>query len=271
MRLRQLGTTQSVAFIAPLEVWRSISDLRPSPAPQRLLTSVDIVRWLLEQSCKANEQLMSLHVAQGADFCHRTKALWQRKLLFDPSCNGDRRNLLKVVLQKEEQTLEELYGLHAVVDHDRESALPKTTFPQLKKVIASLTQKKLVLAAAARTARGSLLFASVEQEQEKEREVEFEVEQVRQRQKPHRLQAWVFLGLDPEIQRFVATGMLENKYRIHALDYVGRTKIGTKYGVKKSTSTLFVSREFERTVEFAATLVGDGIRVSSMPHKRRED
>lgn len=81
MRLRQLGTTQSVAFLAPPEVYRSILDVRRAhthelPRPV-ILTSVDVVRWLLEQSCKANEQMMALHFSQCQDFCRRTDIVWK--------------------------------------------------------------------------------------------------------------------------------------------------------------------------------------------------
>jgi hypothetical protein len=79
MRLRELGTTQSVAFVAPPEVYRSIQDLvypeEEETGHRKPLVSADVVQWLLEQSCKANDQMTSLHVAQGLDFCRRTDAL----------------------------------------------------------------------------------------------------------------------------------------------------------------------------------------------------
>lgn len=79
MRLRELGTTQSIAFVAPPEVYRSIQDLVHPSADETLrrkpLVSADVIHWLLEQSCKANDQMTSLHVAQGLDFCRRTDAL----------------------------------------------------------------------------------------------------------------------------------------------------------------------------------------------------
>jgi hypothetical protein len=73
MRLRQLGTTQSVKFFAPPEVYQSILDLRGKSKGERI-DSYDVICWLLEQTCRGIEQLQPLYYAQGMDFCRRTQA-----------------------------------------------------------------------------------------------------------------------------------------------------------------------------------------------------
>lgn len=76
MRLRQLATTQSVTFYAPPEVYRSILDLRGKKHGDHVDSS-DVLHWLLEQTCRNNEQLQSLFIAQGVDFCRRMSAARQ--------------------------------------------------------------------------------------------------------------------------------------------------------------------------------------------------
>lgn len=51
MRLRQLGTTQSVVFFAPPEVHQSILDFQMKDTRAELGSS-DVVAWLLDQTCK---------------------------------------------------------------------------------------------------------------------------------------------------------------------------------------------------------------------------
>jgi hypothetical protein len=59
MRLRQLATSQSVVFYAPPEVDRSIRKLC-GMGQGDVLSSPHVIRWLLEQTCRGNEQLRSL-------------------------------------------------------------------------------------------------------------------------------------------------------------------------------------------------------------------
>jgi hypothetical protein len=98
-----------VAFIVPPEVQRNILDLRPgNDQTCSPVTSSDVVYWLLEQSCKANEKMMPLHTSQGFDFCRRTNALWKYfNLAKGPE---DRLQLLDTIQQREDWTLEQLYG-----------------------------------------------------------------------------------------------------------------------------------------------------------------
>lgn len=242
MRLRQLGSTQSVAFVAPPEVYQSILDLRPGhlkgikhgPA-----YSCDVVRWLLEQSCKANEDIMSLHIAQGFDFCRRANAWWKYKDSLNQKSNADK--LLGVIRQQEDQSIEELYGPRTTAPSTQQTQLD---FPKLQAFNSSLVRQRLDLHLSGRQCVSSAL-AEVEQE----REVEFEVEQVREKQNRGPLVPLSFPGLNPYISRFVETGELDPRGpSVQAFAFVGTTKIGRKFGVHETGSKLFVSREFTRTV-----------------------
>lgn len=59
MRLRQLGTTQSIAFIAPSEVHQSIQDVCQKSANDPIDSS-DVITWLLDQTCTSNRDLQSI-------------------------------------------------------------------------------------------------------------------------------------------------------------------------------------------------------------------
>ena len=56
MRLRQLGTTQSVVWFAPPEVHQSILDCQGKGASAHIDSS-DVVMWLLEQTCRFTRKL----------------------------------------------------------------------------------------------------------------------------------------------------------------------------------------------------------------------
>ncbi|KAK7415019.1 hypothetical protein QQZ08_012459 [Neonectria magnoliae] len=242
MRLRQLGSTQSVAFVAPPEVYEGIIDLRSTHLKGRKshqATSHDVVRWLLEQSCKANENIMSLHIAQGFDFCRRTNALWRFKK--SPPRKHSVDELLGVIRQREDQSIEELYGSKTTAATTQQL---KLDFSRLQTFNSHLRRQRLGLQHFGRQCESSAL-AEVEQE----REVEFEVEQVREKQKRGQFLPLAFPGLDPYISRFVETGCLDPRGGyIQAFAFVGTTKIGQSFGVHETESRLFVSSEFTKTI-----------------------
>ncbi|KAJ4252346.1 hypothetical protein NW762_010944 [Fusarium torreyae] len=245
MRLRQLATTQSISFVAPPEVHTSVLSLRSAHsskvAASQPLKSTDIVHWLLKQSCEATDNMMSLHVAQGFDFCRRTNALLKFK---ESSQNKKKRDtLLQETQQPEGLTLEELYG-----PKQETSATDLKTFNStyVQSFVKELHGLEADLVKHQRRACSSA-FDEVEQE----REVEFEVHQLREKQNPTHLTALEFPGLDNALVQFCEKSEVEpaNLHFIHALDLIGDTYLGPKYGIKGNSSKLFVSKEFSRTVQ----------------------
>ncbi|KAI8963576.1 hypothetical protein F5Y11DRAFT_144057 [Daldinia sp. FL1419] len=249
MRLRQLRTTQSVSFFAPPEVDQSIKDFCRLPKG-RSINSFHVVAWLLEQTCCVNEDLQSLYVAQGIDFCQRTDAIWRHSnFLADPK---QRVKLLQTIQQPERQTLEQMYG--GALAGSRTGTVDRMSTPQLQQFISQLNQTC--------GGHGSLHVGAME-EVEQEREVQVQVEQVRQVQKPLRYEALTFPGLHQEILNFARTGLLtrvsiqkEASFE-HAFAYVSRTTLGKQFGVRETNSQLFVSAEFKRTVKTKKDNVAD--------------
>ncbi|KAM0344968.1 hypothetical protein ACHAPU_007102 [Fusarium lateritium] len=237
MRLRQLGSTQSLAFVVPPEVYRNILDLRPSDNQYcSPVVSSDVVYWLLEQSCAANEKMMPLYTSQGFDFCRRTNALWKYPKFHQYP--KERLQLLAAIQQCEDRTLEQLYGPRESVSI--EAVIAELDFECLMVFAQNLCQQKLALSSG---------YSSAFEEVELEREVEFEFEQLREKQKPLKYTALTFPGLDPKIIHFVNTGYLEEGDNfIQGFDFIGKTKVGRELGVQKTSSRLFVTREFTKSI-----------------------
>ncbi|RYP37538.1 hypothetical protein DL767_002846 [Monosporascus sp. MG133] len=238
MRLRQLGTTQSIVFFAPPEVHQSILDvckLRGGKA----IDSSHVIMWLLEQTCRTNEQLQKLYFAQGSDFCRRTNAQWANPNFLTDKAHYE--SLLKVIQCPERQTLEQLYG---GMTESQPSSLSVMSFANLESFMKKLIQQR-------RETGGKWhgFHSSALEEVEQEREVELQVEEVRQVQKPERYKALTFPGLHPAVSRFARTGELTGgKGYMNAFGALEGTNIGQKYNVCRTASRLFVSTEFMRTV-----------------------
>ncbi|KAH7323576.1 hypothetical protein BKA65DRAFT_511056 [Rhexocercosporidium sp. MPI-PUGE-AT-0058] len=252
MRLRQLGTSQSIVFLAPPEVHQSILDVYKKRHGEQVdsprIDSSHVLCWLLEQTCRANEHLQHLYLAQGTDFCRRTDAQWRYMNFLTKKRH--REAYLKIIQHPERQTLEQLYG---EVTDIQPSSLTDTPSTELRGFIEELEKQ-------GRAANGNegRIPSSALEEVEQEREVEFQVEQIRQVQKPTHYKALEFSSLHPAVFLFATTGTLAGgKGYEHAYDALARTSIGRKYKVQRSKSQLYVSAEFMRTIELGNRISND--------------
>jgi hypothetical protein len=239
MRLRQLGTTQSVVFFAPPEVHQSILDVCRRKEGD-IIDSSHVIHWLLEQTCCANEQMKNLYIAQGIDFCRRTNAQYEHANFL--TNKNQQRAYLQKIQYPDRQTLEQLYG--GMFDAQPHS-LGDLSSSELNDFLKQLLDQK-------RAAKGSrvAIHGSALEEVEQEREVESQLEAVRQVQKPTHYEALVFPGLHAAVARFATDGDLHGSQGYeHVSTALGRTKIGQQYQIKPTTSRLFVSAEFMRTIQ----------------------
>ncbi|TGO18614.1 hypothetical protein BPAE_0372g00020 [Botrytis paeoniae] len=252
MRLRQLGTTQSITFFAPPEVHQSILDVCAKQygkvAQSLWVDSSHVVWWLLEQTCRTNQHLQNLYLAQGTDFCRRTDAQWKYTEIFTDNTQQDA--YLQAIQNPEHQTLEKLYGEVTDIQPSYVTDMASTKLAGFMKEL----NKQRVTTGNTR----NYIHSSVLEEVEQEREVEFQIEQVRQVQKPTHYEALTFSGLHPDILHFVKTGnlILGCGYE-HIFDALARTDIGRKYDVRRTKSKLYVSMEFMRTIELGSHRTND--------------
>lgn len=246
MRLRQLGTTQSIAFIAPPEVHQSIMDVRQKSLDIPVDSS-DVIRWLLVQTCTTNRDLQPLYVAQGMDFCRRMQgASKYQRFLTSPK---HRAAFIQVLQRREHQTLEELYSPFTKTNSDRELVM-NNAFAKFKGTLKSFAHELEESFRLMSLNPGSVQSSSLE-EVEQEREVAFEVEEERQLQRPGAMKALKFPGLHPAISNFVDTGVFDADQKgFDAAIVLQSVQLGAKYDKRASSlvSHLYVSPEFLKTV-----------------------
>ncbi|KAL7619655.1 hypothetical protein AAE478_010196 [Parahypoxylon ruwenzoriense] len=249
MRLRQLGTTQSVVFFAPPEVNQSIRDLC-AKKDYEAVSSYDVIRWLINNTCDGIEQLQPLYYSQGVDFCNRMQAMEEfPDFLTDEEQRGAFVNGIK---HTERQSLQQLYGPH------NKGKTSNTIRSNLK--IAQFA-KQLETRKKNFQDTGQAVHPSALQEVEQERETEIEVEAVRQVKKPMPYTPYGFPGLHRDLEIFARTGRIPagSDIFVHVLRALARTTLGKKYKINSeaSSSQLFVSREFERTVKLVIESTND--------------
>ncbi|KAI1454605.1 hypothetical protein F4805DRAFT_306772 [Annulohypoxylon moriforme] len=249
MRLRQLGTTQSVAFFAPPEVNQSIRDLC-GKIDAEWINSYDVIRWLISNTCDGIEQLQPLYYSQGTDYCNRMQAAEDFPNFL--SDEDHRISFINAIKHKERQTLQQLYGPQSKTKID--TSLKSN--PKIAGYVKELESRKKNF-----QDTGQAVHASALQEVEQEREMENEVEAVRQVKKPLPYTPHKFPGLHRDLETFARTGRIPagSDHFIHVLRALARTALGRKYKVNYeiSSSQLFVSSEFERTVKLIIESAND--------------
>ena len=243
LRLRQLATTQSVVFYAPPEVDQSIRDLcreHHGSVPPRM-ESPHVVAWLLEQTCRANEQLSSLYAAHGRDFCQRTDAIWTHRGGLDDAAS--RQALLAVLEQPERQTLETMYGSLQSVPSPSKAPVANA---QMQGYMAALRRSQSSPRSSGTFAVAHGAFEEVEQEREVE--VQVEEEDIPERRVVYG--ALSFPGVAMAIRTFVKTGSLpRGDGYMDVFASIAATHIGEHHGVRTSGSKLYISAEFGRTIK----------------------
>ena len=260
MRMRHLGTTQSIVTLAPPEVHQSILDVTRKHATARL-DSHDVIRWLLEQTCLGIEQLQPLYVSQGLDFCRRWQAaLDNSRFLEDPE---ELKAYLDILQTPEQQTLKQLY-------EPRLTPKPVATIDDPSPRIAKYLDELKYIRKRFKD-NGSAVHGSVLQEVEQERHTEAEVENVREVQKPVHYHCLRFGGLHDDIARFARHGRLptdSNAYEAF-LEAIKRTGTGQKHLIASDVlpRRLFVSMEFKKTVKMDAIKPNDNFMVSTIIQK----
>lgn len=251
MRLRQLATKQSVVFIAPPEVDQSIRDVC-KPKKDELIDSSHVVRWLLEQTCRGNEQQQGLFVSQGVEFYRRANAVLQYPKFASDTAQG--QALLRIHQSSEQLTLEQLYG---PAIRSRRQDLVKVAHAKLRKIVKDFSTQRQA------TDGVSVGLKSAMEEVEQEREVEYQVEEIREIQKPTHYDALEFKRLHPAISSFAETGVLRgNEGFEHVFACLGSTHLGIRWKLRQTGSGLFVSSEFRRTVDLGPQEVDDNFFVS---------
>ncbi|KAH7122883.1 hypothetical protein EDB81DRAFT_861125 [Dactylonectria macrodidyma] len=242
MRLRQLGTTQSVTFFIPPEVHQGIADLQGKTIYDSVDSS-DVIEWLLDNTCESIEQLQPLYYSQGVDYCRRMQAAFDNPKFL--TMKPQREKYVATIKQDEQQTLQQLYDPKPKA---RNATQNQPTNGHLKGFMKDLNSRKKRF-----QDNGRAVHASALQQVEQEREVAFEVESVRQVKKPHHYAAHSFPGLNADLESFARTGRMpaDAHYFSHVFSSLSKTGLGRKFRVSRNAtdSKLFVTAEFDKTIK----------------------
>ena len=263
MRLRQLGTTQTVFFFAPPEVHQSIVDITKIP-PNQKPNSAHIIHWLLHSTCEQLESLSPLFYSHGVDFCRRVQGALDNPEFFYNK--NHKTEYLQVLRQQERQSLVRLYEPKSKTPVT-ENQVVTYTAPRLKDFVKELNARRRAFQDSGNAVHASALQ---EVEQEREVEIEVEVEKVREVQRPNWYQPYTFERLDHYIVKFIATGWLSPRLSAgyeHIFDFLKRTATGKRYGVTKpdNHSSLYLTREFGLTVRCPHNRPDDSFLVGTIP------
>ncbi|KAG5729437.1 hypothetical protein E4T56_gene6157, partial [Termitomyces sp. T112] len=170
MRMRQLGRGQSVMFFAPKEVDQSIRSCKLYPLePSAQVSTADILRWTMWQTCENIRRYIPHWVQQGVEYKRRNDAwvLHER----DPSAPGALQKLRSSWEEPDARTLNEMYGLQS--DPLVTSFHPAFELPNLKERLDQL---------------GVSVLSDVGADEEQERQVFKEAEKERQRELPPKVE-----------------------------------------------------------------------------------
>ncbi|QRV92775.1 kinase-like protein [Ceratobasidium sp. AG-Ba] len=188
MRMRKLGSGQSVIFCAPPEIDHQIRKAAKITSGDRI-DALDVIRWAMLETCKDLEHHISHWAQQGVEYNRRLEAQ-------NSYAGGSSIETLKEGwMTAESRSLKEMYDVSSSATGTSESFTRTALgFPSLKERLDCLGVR-------------SLEDPSMDEEQE--REVSHEVERERQIERPPKSQP-ASHTVHPDIKRFVSTGHLSS-------------------------------------------------------------
>ncbi|KAF5344605.1 hypothetical protein D9758_013897 [Tetrapyrgos nigripes] len=187
MRMRKLGHGQSVTFFAPFDIDQKIRHNAGLDA-QAPVSSCDVLKWACEETIAEIQHYGPHWLKQGIDYIERKKA-WDT---FNSSLSSSD---LSPWLQREAQTLEEMYGIG-----DKENTFQHVDFRTEEYRELDERCQKLGWSLAQSASQTTV-------DEEQEREVANEIEVERQVQRPPRKHPETH-HIDPEVERFLQNGII---------------------------------------------------------------
>ena len=178
--MRKLGHGHSIMFFAPLEVDRRIRSVA-SKGPLGVINTMDILQWVIRETCDDIQQRAPHWVQQGTDHTSRYAA-WTSFCRDELSSN----KLSDRWLQPEAKKLEELYAPH------KSSNAALRAAPDIWQRCVGL---------------GVLSFHDVSMDEEQEREVVHEAERERQIERPPRVHPATH-SIHRDVIAFIKTGVV---------------------------------------------------------------
>ncbi|QRW06895.1 kinase-like protein [Ceratobasidium sp. AG-Ba] len=197
MRMRKLGFGHSVMFCAPPEIDLQIRKSAGHHTLQGQITTLDVIRWAMLETCRDLEHNISHWAQQGLEYGRRAKA--QQEF----SKTTSQEALKRGWVSPESRSLEDMYGVSSLSGSGSElftqQALANS---ELNKRLAELGVRRLDDPSMA---------------EEQEREVSHEVERERQVERPPKSRP-ASHEVDPAIKTYIQTGGFSSG--THSLRYM---------------------------------------------------
>lgn len=193
MRMRKLGQGQSVLFLAPPEVDRSIRKAAQKTSDDNVRV-VDILRWAMLETCAEIQHYVPYWAQQGVDYERRKIAQDE----FLSSDKPDTRKLAASWLQPESRTLEDMYGPSTTSQGS--DAMPTVNQAAIDLVNIRARCEMLGVPPLLDTGMG----------EEQEREVSHEIERERQVERPPKSSPAKHT-LHPHVKEFVKTSRIPTR------------------------------------------------------------
>jgi len=232
MRMRQLGSGQSLVFVVSAEIRRKITAARRMP-PTGEIRVVDVLCWSVRETWQELRRLMPLWAAQGRRHLHHER-LWERVRLGLSSGSGlgAGPDVEDGFLEREALTLGERYGLSDEGRAAWETGGPGET--QIRKRCEDF-------------AVGSSAGDGFGGEQERELSTEAEEDRLVARSEPQRPYE---PSLHKDVEAFIATGMVTSgsKAFLPAFESLASSSMGSSLSCLRLPSNLLVTADFARTV-----------------------
>jgi hypothetical protein len=227
MRMRQLGSDQSVMFFAPPEVDIGIRK-EAGKTSKDMITVEDIIQWCMMETCNDIELHAPAWAEQGANYRTRRHALDSLAQEAEEPDNFDA--LQDAWLQREARPLEDMYT--------------PVSGPTVGMDVPELRERLVELGLGGMSAR-----VNVEEEQEREVSHEMEIERFPERPRP--IQA-ANHNLHPHVRRFVTKGELIRDSQAfvslsHMLQWIPSWK--KHIGINFFSDRLLATRDFAVTVQ----------------------
>ncbi|KAL0576778.1 hypothetical protein V5O48_005205 [Marasmius crinis-equi] len=190
MRMRKLGNGQSVMFIAPRNIDLAIRQLA-GKSPESVVTSIDVLRWAMNETCTEIVHRVHLWARQGVDFASRDAAWAELSSSVNPFSCTIHDSLKRSWLQSEARPLEVMYGQE---NGDME-------------MLQRIRSNELIWSRCQTLGVTSVTDSRIDEEQEREvnneveREPERELPPVAKPATPH---------LHPHVELFIRTGTVLN-------------------------------------------------------------
>ncbi|EPE02597.1 hypothetical protein F503_06573 [Ophiostoma piceae UAMH 11346] len=240
-----------------------------------------------EATADTNDNINGKKNGEGIDKDHVYMDAWCREAV--ESNRKVRQRLVDTLQQPERMTLDQLYGpsKERASDEKQQQQEEDVACPLIKPkptsglsglagLFQQLQDKGFDRSHSQISRLTTAAFEEVEQEREQEREVEFQVEQVRAQTTRVHFAALYFPGhLHWAIESFLHSGgTLPPRHGMrHAFSSMARSEIGRRHGVSGAgaTSALYVSIEFERTIQPNSANMADAKGREKAKAKRKEE